>query len=96
MQVPLHAVHFHNRTDGEGFDPPFVAAVQAFEVPDWLGDLLGAAAGGEPRKLRTSRIGQSQKFGALVERLARRIVARLAQDRIAADAPHLDEHGMAA
>ena len=51
---------------------------------------------GQLRQLRPARIRQAQQLGALVESLARGIVAGLPEHPVVADAAHLDQHRVAA
>ena len=51
-----------------------------------------AAALGERRERRPAGIAEAEQFCGLVEGFARRVVQRLAEDAVAADARHLHEH----
>ena len=51
---------------------------------------------GQLRKLRSAGIGQAEQLRTFVESLARRIVTRLAEQRVRTDRARLDQHGVTA
>ena len=59
-------------------------------------DGVGVASGGEPIHRRPARVAQAQELGALVERLPRCVVARLAEQRRLEGGVYAVEGGVAA
>ncbi len=51
---------------------------------------------GHSRELRTTGVGQSKQLRRLIERFARRVVTGFAQELVAANLLHLDQHRVSA